>query len=292
MSMEIVLLGTGSPLPSATRCGAGQIIIAGEERVLVDCGWGAARRLYGAGVPVWSINTVCFTHMHSDHISDFADFLIIRWTGGAKRPLTVFGPEGTRETVEGFLAALGRDVRYRMAHHGSKLSPEGILVEVHEVPATFAPHEAARLGDLVIESFEVDHFPVVPALGYRFTRQDKRLVLSGDTRMCDALIEASRGADLLVSEAVNVEMLNQQIAMVRGMNATAASLLEDVESYHAPTLDVAKMANAAGVRKLVISHVIPPVAEEGDAAQAFVRGMSDIYAGPLVLGRDMQRFTV
>src|SRR5688572_22443542 len=138
-TIEVVLLGTGSPLPSAVRCGAGQVIIAGETRVLIDCGWGVARRLFGASILPQGIDVLCFTHMHSDHITDFPDFLISRWTGGATRPLQVYGPEGTRETVEGFLAALRRDIGYRFAHHGDKLPRDGITVEVHELPATPEP---------------------------------------------------------------------------------------------------------------------------------------------------------
>lgn len=291
-AMEIVILGTGSPLPSVNRCGAGQVVIAGDTRILVDCGWGAARRLYSAGVPIWSIDVACFTHMHSDHITDIPDFLIMRWVAGAKRPLTVFGPEGTKETLDGFMAALRRDIGYRQAHHGGKLDAAGIRVEVHEFPATATPSEVARLGDLVVESFEVNHFPVVPAVGYRFVRQDRRLVLSGDTTVCDTLRNATKDADLLVSEAVNLELLNAQIAMVRTMNPQAAGLFEDIPSYHAPTLEVAEMAKSSGVRRLVLSHVIPPPPDDGPIAEAFVKGMSDIYRGDITLAKDLQRFKV
>ncbi len=291
-ALEMVLLGTGSPLPSPNRCGAGQVVLAGEVRILVDCGWGASRKLYPAGIPIAGIDVACFTHMHSDHITDLPDFLIMRWVAGATRPLTVFGPEGTKETVEGFLAALRRDIGYRQKHHGEKLSPDGIRVEVHEFPATAEPSEVARLGDVAVESFEVNHFPVVPAVGYRFVRRDRRLVLSGDTTVCATLANAAQDADLLVSEAVNVELLNQQIAAVRVVNPVAASLLEDVEEYHAPTLQVAEMARTSRVRRLVLSHVIPPPPDAGPLADAFIQGMADIYPGELTLGKDLQRFTI
>ena len=291
-ALELVLLGTGSPLPSAVRCGAGQVIFAGETRVLVDCGWGASRRLFQAGIPLLGIDVACFTHMHSDHIPDFADFLIMRWISGAKRPLTVFGPEGTAETVAGFLAALRRDIGYRIAHHGDKLSADGIRVEVHEVATTAAPTEVATIGDVLIESFEVDHFPVVPAFGYRFSRQGRRLVLSGDTTVCANLKVACEDADLVVCEAVNTTMLNAQIQFIRGGNPTAAALMEDIEEYHAPTLEIAAMARDSRVKQLALSHIIPPVADDGSANATFLQGMSDIYAGPITLARDLQRFSV
>lgn len=292
-SLEVVLLGTGSPLPSPVRCGAGQVVTAGDTRVLIDCGWGAARRLNAAGIAPNGIDVACFTHMHSDHITDVPDFLIMRWTGGARRPLTVYGPEGTRSMIEGFLAALARDIGYRFAHHGDKLSRDGIRVEVHEVPATADPAAVVSLDGLEIESFEVDHRPVVPAFGYRVMREGARVVFSGDTTACDSLRRAAAGADLLVCEALNVPMLEQRIAALRQAGrGDVAALLEDVPSYHAPTGEVAALARDAGVRRLVLSHVIPPIPNEGPVVDAFTEGMASVYTGPITVAQDLQRITV
>lgn len=291
--LEIVFLGTGSPLPSPVRCGAGQVILAGGARVLLDCGWGVARRLIAARVPPASIDVACFTHMHSDHITDVPDFLISRWTGGATRPLTVYGPEGTRAMIDGFLAALDRDIGYRFAHHGEKLSRDGIHCEVHEVPATPDPAPVATIGDLRVESFEVDHRPVVPALGYRLSAGGVRVVFSGDTTACETLQRAAAGVDLLVCEAINLGMLRRNIDALRGGgNERVASLLEDVPSYHAPTHDVARLARDAGVRRLALSHVIPPLPNEGPQLDAFTAGMAEIFAGPIMVAQDLQRLSV
>jgi ribonuclease Z len=290
--MELILLGTGSPMPSAERCGGGQLIVAGGQRVLVDCGWGVARRLFGAGVLPVLIDTLCFTHMHSDHITDTADFIIMRWTGGATKPLTVYGPKGTRETMDGFMAALRLDIGYRLAHHGEKLSVDGAKVEVHEVPATPEPTEVATIGDIQIEAFEVDHFPVVPALGYRLRRNGKSLVISGDTNMCESLARASRDADLLLCEAMNHQMMRAQIDRIRALNANTAGLLEDAISYHSATVDIAKLAAEAGVRRLVLSHIIPPIPNDAGAIAQFTAGMGDIYSGEITVGHDLQRFEV
>src|SRR2546428_2267271 len=143
---EIVFLGTGGPLPNADRCGAGSVVVAGDSHVLVDCGWGSARRLIPSGVRPSAIDTALFTHMHSDHITDFPDFLFLRWVTGAGTPLRVFGPEGTGEMVGGFLTAMRRDIGFRIAHHGDKLHADGIKVEVTEVAASSIPHEFLDLG--------------------------------------------------------------------------------------------------------------------------------------------------
>lgn len=293
-AMELILLGTGSPLPSGNRCGAGNLITSGDSTVLVNCGWGAARRLIASGVPLGKVNTIFFTHMHSDHITDLPDLMMMRWTlGGATAPLTIYGPEGTREAVEGFRAGLNPDVRYRFAHHGEKLSREGIEVIVHETPATGAVSHVATVGDITVGAFEVNHRPVVPALGFRVEARGKSVVLSGDTKRCDTLVQASKGADVLVSEALHLGMMQDRINLARkNGNERVVGILEDACNYHAPTRNVAEMARDAGVPRLVLSHLLPPIPDEGAVVDEFVAGMSDIYPGPILVARDMQRITV
>ena len=290
---EVVLLGTGSPIPGPDRCGTGHVVIAGDTRVLVDCGWGAGRRLFAAGVPPPLINVVCFTHMHSDHITDVPDFLMTRWTGGAQAPLTVYGPEGTRDMIDGFLAALARDIGFRFAHHGDKLSREGIRCVVNELPAEADAVPVAELDGLAIKAFEVDHRPVVPALGYRFEYQGRTLAFSGDTKPCDSLVQGARDADLFVCEALNLAMFNAFLETVRERNPNMAAILDDAIAYHSATEDVARMARDAGVRHLVLSHLMPAVPPDDAKALAdFTAGMSDVFAGRLTVGRDLQRLVV
>lgn len=290
---EIVFLGTGSPLPNADRCGAGNVVVAGDTHVLVDCGWGAARRLVPAGVRPASIDVAIFTHMHTDHMTDVPDFLFQRWTGGASTPLRVFGPEGTQEMIDGFLLALRRDIGFRKAHHGDKLHPDGITVQVTEVPATGEPLPFLAAGGLSFESFEVDHFPVVPAFGYRARFDGRSAVLSGDTSFCETLATAAEGADMLVCEAMNAAMLQQVIGLLRfAGRSREAGLLEDVPSYHMPTEDVARLAAQAGVGEVVLSHLIPPIPNDTERETDFMAGMNATYGGRVRVARDMQRIEV
>ena len=291
---EVILLGTGSPLPSPDRCGAGQVVVSDGVPVLIDCGWGASRRLMASGGPLPGIDTVCFTHMHSDHITDLPDLIIMRWTGGATNPLHIYGPAGTRQMVEGFRAGLAPDIRYRFAHHGEKLSREGIECVVHEVPATDDVSHVVTVGDLEVGSFEVDHWPVKPAFGFRVRRNGgSTVVFSGDTKRCDALVRAATGADVLISEVVHVEMMMARVNALkaRGDERLAAMLAEACD-YHTSTIDAAEMARDAGVSRLVLTHILPPIASEGPVVEQFVAGMSDVFKGEIVVGRDMQRITI
>jgi ribonuclease Z len=292
-AFDIILLGTGSPMPSPNRCGAGQLVAGREANVLIDCGWGAARRLMATGIPLASVNTIFFTHMHSDHITDLPDLIIMRWTAGATEPLTIYGPEGTREMVEGFRAGLAPDIRYRFAHHGEKLSHDGIECIVHEVAATPDVSHVASVGGLAVGAFEVDHRPVVPALGFRVDADGASAVFSGDTKRCESLGRAARGADVLVSEALHLGMMGDRISFLRAQkNERMAVILQEACEYHTPTLELAALARDAAVGRLVITHVIPPIADEGPQAEAFVAGMSELYTGEILLGRDLQRISV
>ncbi len=292
-TFEIVFLGTGSPLPSIDRCGAGQVVAAGDTHILVDCGWGAARRILPAGIWANQIDIAIFTHMHTDHITDFPDFLFLRWTSGATKPLQVYGPEGTREMVEGFLMALRRDIGFRLAHHPGKLHPDGIKINVTEVPTTTSPTRFLEVAGLQVEAFEVDHYPVVPAFGYRLLFDGRNAVLSGDTSFCESLAAASKDADVLVCEAMNVDMLEERIhALRKAGRELQASLFEDVPSYHLPTADVARLAKQAGVGRLVLSHLIPPIPNAGPALGQFTAGMDGIYKGAIHVAKDMERITV
>ncbi len=290
---EIVFLGTGSPLPSADRCGAGNVVVAGETSVLVDCGWGAARRLIPAGVRPATIDVALFTHMHTDHMTDVPDFLFQRWTGGATVPLQVYGPDGTQEMIDGFLLALRRDIGFRLAHHGDKLHPDGIKVEVTEVPVSKSPLPFLTLGGLLIESFEVDHFPVVPAFGYRARFDARSVVLSGDTSFCETLATASEGADMLVCEAMNTQLMTRLIAMLKMTGREReAGLVSDAPSYHIATHEIAKLAARAGVGEVVLSHILPLIPNDSTNETEFIAGMGDLYRGPVRVARDMQRIPI
>jgi len=88
--LEILFLGTASPMHAAHRLGPSQVITDGTTNILVDTGWGSTLRLYQAGLPPQRVDAVFFTHLHSDHTTDRADFLVMRWVGGISQPVPVY----------------------------------------------------------------------------------------------------------------------------------------------------------------------------------------------------------
>ncbi len=292
-ALELVLLGTSSPIHSAHRFGPAQAIIGGDKTILIDCGWGATLRLYQAGIRLPSIDAVFFTHLHSDHTTDFADFLVMRWVGGITVPLPVYGPEGTANMVAGFRQALSADTRFRLAHHGDKLSPIGTACDVIEISAGEQPVEIAKIGDMTISAFAVDHRPVIPAYGFRVERNGRSIVISGDTNPCQGLINGARDADMLVCDSMNRAMMTAFEENLRRIgNPLQAALLADAHTYHASTEDAASVAQAAGVKHLVLSHVMPAISEEPAVIEQFTAGLDKIYDGKMTVARDLMRVPV
>jgi ribonuclease Z len=273
------------------RFGASQVITDGTTRLLVDTGWGATLRLYQAAMPPQTIDAVFITHLHSDHTTDMADFLVMRWVGGIREAIPIYGPAGTERMVKGFQEAMAADTRYRLAHHGDKLWSGGLAADVTEFEAGDDPVQIATFGGITVKAFEVDHRPVKPAYGFRFEAGGRAITISGDTNPCPGLLNGSKDADIMVCDSMNValmQVLEQQLRSIG--NLIQADLLEDAHTYHAPISGMAEVAAQAGVKHLVLSHLLPPVQDA--QVERFIDGLSDIFDGPITVGRDLMRLSV
>lgn len=290
-ALEVTLLGTGGPLHQAIRYGNSQIISGGSTNVLVDVGWGSTIRLSQSGVAPPAINAVFVTHLHSDHTTDFADLLVTRWITGAREPLKVYGPEGTASMIAGYRQALEADTRFRFAHHGEKLAASGTECDVVEFEAGIDPVEIATVGDITVKAFEVDHRPVVPAYGFRFERDGKSIVISGDTNTCPGLENGAQGADIFVVDSMNKQMMSMLAERIgAGGNEAGGEMLKEALEYHTDVKDAAAVAEGAGVKHLVLSHILPPVPDA--QAGAFTAGLDAIFHGKISMGSDLAKYAV
>lgn len=283
--LKVVFCGTGSPLPSKKRAQTCTAIFAGDTFFLVDAGTGSWETIQGAGISGAKLGGVFLTHFHSDHIGDLSEANLNSWVMGRKEPLSVYGPSGVERVVAGENEALALDNAYRTAHHGAAIaSPE--TAGMADVPFdAAAPVVVYEKGGLKVTAFPVKHDPVVPAVGYRFDYQGRSVVVSGDTAYSESLIAAAKDADLLIHEAQANHMVArlQEGAAKAGLQ-NAAKIFADIPSYHTTPVEAARAANAAGVKKLVLSH-LTPAPDNRLARQIFLRGVSLVRPG-VVLAED------
>jgi ribonuclease Z len=284
-STIVTLTGTGIPLPSAGRAGAGTLVRHGNIALQFDAGRGTVIRLTEAGVPPHALTAQFVTHMHSDHLVDLADVAMTRWiqqvihrTG----PLTVIAAEGAAARfAQRMFEVYDDDIASRVGH----VQKEAPTIDLRVFEAKSAPGVVWRSDDeaVVVEAVAVHHEPVMGAVAYRVTTPSAVVVVSGDTRVCDEVERLSADADVVVHEACRATALR---GLVKG------TALETVFSYHADTVPLGALAQRAGVQHLVLTHLIPQPNSEAEE-EAFAQDVrSGGYTGKVTVGRDLTTINV
>jgi ribonuclease Z len=240
--MQLIILGSGSPLPDPGRAGPATLVRSGAGDLLFDCGRGVLMRAAAAGSAAGALRGLFLTHLHSDHTTDLNDVITSRWvTSFQPNPLRVYGPVGTATLVARTETMLEADIGYRLAHHADlDWRPSTEAVECSE-GVVFAE------GDVRVTAAPTDHAPVRPTVGFRVDEGDASVVLSGDTVPCAGLDELCAGADVLVHTVVRRDLI-EPVGLAR---------LTDVLDYHSSVEDAARTAARAGVGTLVLTHLVP-----------------------------------
>jgi len=273
--MDIVLTGTGSPLPDANRAGPSTLVKAGDTHILVDAGRGVVMRLAGAGsLPVF-LGAVLITHLHSDHVCDLNDVITTHWvmTQGAGT-LLVYGPKGTARLVERQIHALEDDIGYRIAHH--EPLTEGPKVTVTELE----PGDSFTVGDVEVSTAATEHAPVRPTLGYRLEHNGAVAALAGDSIPCEGVDVLAAGADVYVQTVIRRDLVE----------LSPSEMFRDILEYHSGVIDAAQTAARVGARRLALTHLVPaPTAEQYPEWQAMA---SEHFDGEVIIGDDLTTITI
>lgn len=277
MTIEITLLGTGSPIPDANRAGAATLVRAAGRTYLFDAGRAVVMRMVAAAAAPAMLDAVLLTHLHSDHITDLNDVITTRWVGSlVPNPLPIHGPVGTARVVDAILDMLGPDIGYRIAHHEDMVEPPQPVVT--ESTGGVILEDAA--GDLRIVAAATDHRPVEPTLGYRIEHGGSAVVIGGDGVPCAGLDELCAGADAYVQTVLREDLVSQ-IPVQRFL---------DTIDYHSTVRQAAETAQRAGVGTLVLTHQVPAPAPGSEAE--WVAIAAEAFDGEIVFGTDLTVVTV
>lgn len=275
---KLILLGTGGgPRPRTASSASAQVIVSNGVAYVIDCGDGVARQLAFAGVPLTTLRHIFITHHHSDHNADYGNLIWLAWTAGLNTRVDTWGPPPLTDMTRLFFAMNEYDIKTRIANEGRvPLQP---LVHVHEIRTAGA---VMSDDNVKVTAALVDHPPVVPAFAYRFNARDRSIVISGDTSPSENLVTLARGADVLVHSAMYPPAIDRLVTRVPNAAALKASIL----AHQTSAEDAGRIAQSAGVKTLVLSHLVPPddpqVTEKMwiDAAQTHFRGT-------VIVGRDL-----
>lgn len=244
----IVLASGGGPRPRKDRGATAHAVVIDGVLYVVDCGNGVARQLAQAGVPLPSLRHVFVTHHHSDHNADYGNLVWLAWASGLATRVDTWGPPPLEKMTRLFFEMNAYDIDTRIADEGR---PELVpLVHVHELTQAGPVMQDERV---TVTAAVVDHPPVVPAFAFRFDGPERSVVFSGDTTRCDQLIGLAAGADVLVHETLWVPAVDRLVARY----PHAATLKKHILDSHTAVEDVGRVAAAAGVKTLVLSHLVP-----------------------------------
>lgn len=276
---RLILLGTaGGPSPKPERSGPSQAIVVDDAVYVVDCGDGVARQFVRAGLSFPNLAGVFLTHQHSDHNADFGNLFLLGWTTGLSQAVPAYGPPPLAAMTRHFLDMQAFDIRTRVADEGRpELAP---LIRPTELTTGGVVHRDARV---TVTAALNAHPPVTPSFAYRFDTPDRSIVLSGDTAASDAVIALAKGADVLVHEALYVPGIDR----IFGTDSNAQRLREHLVASHTSTEDVGRVAAAAGVKMLVLSHLVPG----GDPSitdAMWLEGVRRHFRGEVRVGRDLE----
>ena len=273
--LSITLLGTGAACPSIERNVAGLAVAREGETLLFDCGEGTQRQMMRYGVS-FAFREIFFTHYHADHMLGVTGLLRTMGLQDRTLPVTLYGPRGA-ERILGAAISLGIErnrfpIEIRELAAGDRIAREeydlvvfptdhradtvGYALAEHTRLGRFNPDRARELGVPEgplwgkLHKGETVELPdgrrVSPADLVGAPRRGRIVVYTGDTRPTLTVVEAARGADLLIHDSTFGEEERERAG----------------ETGHSTAAQAAEVAREAGARRLVLTHISPRYTRE------------------------------
>jgi ribonuclease BN (tRNA processing enzyme) len=282
---QIVMLGTGTPIPDPDRSGPAVAIVVDSVAYLFDAGAGVVRRAAAAGrngvkafapkspqaQPAPRFDRVFLTHLHSDHTLGLADVIFTPWIQGRATPLDIYGPPGTKRLVDGILDGNAADIAER-THASGGPSANGWKSVVHEIGEGEVFHDSR----ITVSAFAVPHGDWKYAFGYRIRTPDRTIVISGDTRPTDVFARQCNGCDVLIHEVYS--------------NSGFATIPPIRQIYHAhahtSATELGDEATQARPKLLILTHQL----FFGASDETLLAEVRSHYTGRVVSAKDLDRF--
>lgn len=292
-----VTLGTmGGPVASPDRSQPANAIVQGGLVYLVDVGDGSVQQLARAGLRLREVKAVFLSHLHADHTGGLSALLSLRNQTSLTERMTIYGPPGTQDLVNGMVASMQPASRAGYGIPGQSWQTPGESVAVIELE----DGDRAEVGAMVVTVAQNTHYDFAPgseadrlykSLSLRFDLPGRSIVYTGDTGPSSAVEALARGADLLVSEMID---LPSTMATV-GRNSpdmlpdAKARLEQHLSTHHLTPEAVGQLAAAAGVKAVVVTHFAGGT-PNAQANQSYVAQIRSHFSGTVTLANDLDRF--
>jgi ribonuclease BN (tRNA processing enzyme) len=280
---RIVFLGTkGGPRVSLGASNPANLVVVNGVPYVIDCGMGVSRQLVSAGVPIPSIKYIFITHHHSDHNLEYGNLVYNAWAAGLSTPIHSFGPSGLEQMTRDFWQLNKFDVDIRIEDEG-RPDPRKLLI----AKDIAADGVVLQTDDVRVTAFRTPHPPIVDNFAYKFETPGGVIVFSSDTNYNPRLAEFARGADILVHECLYPPAVDRLVLKTKN----GATLREHLLASHTTTEDVGRIAAAAGVKMLVLSHFVPgddPLVTDDN----WTEDVKKNYSGRVIVAKDLMELNL
>lgn len=295
-SSRFVTLGTGGgPVVQADQAQPSNAVVVGDAIYLFDTGDGVLRQLARANLPLRNVRAVFISHFHVDHVAGLGPVLANRFVTGATSPLATYGPPGLSRMLDDLTRTYApienaSHVRGRFAD----------TVNAHDLPLMDSPTVVFEDENIRVLAMRVDHFRSSPGLpeypeephayAFRIETASRTFVFSGDTGPSEGLTELARNADVLVTEVVVPDAIGAALRRLPGMSEEGAeAIVEGMRRNHLTPAEIGRIAAAARVRSVVITHQVPGPKDVA-SLDAYRDGIAPTYRGPVSIARDLDEF--
>lgn len=253
MTVEIVILGSGTAIPTPDRGAASYLLIVNGEKIMLDCGPGSTRKLAQAGCELIDLDKVFISHFHPDHICDLTAILFGSRIKGYSRtkPLELVGPVGLKEHYDKLLNVFGN----WLTSKDYELKITELDTNNNSITVAYPQYK------LIAQMVEHSH----PAHGYRVETPLGTITYSGDTDYCESIISLCQNSDIAVVECSTPDE-------------------RKIHGHLTPKL-AGQIAQEAKVKHLVLSHFYPECQVVDLIAQC-----RKFYDGQITLAEDLMRF--
>ena len=291
---QFITLGTNAgPLAEANRSQPANALLVGDDLYLVDAGDGAAGQLAKAGLRLQNVDALFLSHNHFDHTGGVLAILGLRMQLNANETLMIYGPPGTQTLVDGLLQGMAPAMRAGYGMPGQSWSAH---VEVTEL----IDGATVELANMTVTVAENTHFKIpensgapekAKLLSFRFDLPDRSIVYTGDTGPSKAVEELAKGADVLVSEMMDIDAVMARIKRVSpNLPERQYKGIEwHLRAHHVLPGQVGEMAANAGVQKVVVTHMAPNIRND-EMAKRYRDEISQAFDGDIVIANDLDRF--
>ena len=274
---RVFLLGTkgGPSITPFMRSNASTVLFINGEVYLVDCGYGTSRQLVAVN-GLGKVRHIFITHHHSDHNLEYGPLLYNVWETNVPMNIDAYGPPGLEKMTRDFFSYEKFDIETRIVDEGQK-----------DLRKNVRAHDFHREGivlkndSVTVTSCQVKHPPITQSYAYRFDAKGRSVVISGDTTYCPHLAEFAKGADVLIHEAMYLPVIESGVKELGADNPLIKHLL----ASHTNTKDVGRIAAQAGVKTLVLSHLVP--ASPGITDEMWTDSVRKHFNGKIIVGKDL-----